>query len=392
MKKTLFFLTDNYPYGHGEPFIENEINILADNFKKVIIISKNILDKQTRSVPKNCEVYRISKDYKKIVSVLLDKYYIHDLLRNIDIKNMKKIFSFQFYSKLIELKITELIKLYKIEKSDIILYSYWFYNGAYAGSVLKRKDIVYKVISRAHRYDLYLEENYQPLKNIILSNLSHLIACSKEGTEYLKNKYPEYATKIKYSYLGTNNTDEFKPKQKNKVILSCSYIVKVKRVELIVDALSKLHDNDITWYHIGSGVLEKDVNEAARVKLKNIKYKFLGQLSNKQVLKFYKDNNILCLVNVSSSEGLPVSMMEAQSFGIPIIATNVGGVSEIVNEKTGYLLAANPDSDDILQSIENIISLSTNDYRQLQINSYKNWNCNFNAEKNYNKFVELYLK
>ena len=47
-------------------------------------------------------------------------------------------------------------------------------------------------------------------------------------------------------------------------------------------------------------------------------------------------------INVSSSEGLPVAIMEAISFDIPIIATNVGGTSEIVTPETGILIA--PDS------------------------------------------------
>lgn len=41
---------------------------------------------------------------------------------------------------------------------------------------------------------------------------------------------------------------------------------------------------------------------------------------------------------MSDSEGIPVSIMEAMSFGIPVIARNVGGMSEIVNEENGLLL------------------------------------------------------
>ena len=44
------------------------------------------------------------------------------------------------------------------------------------------------------------------------------------------------------------------------------------------------------------------------------------------------------LINVSESEGLPVSMMEAQMAGLPVIGTDVGGVSEIVRPDTGILL------------------------------------------------------
>ncbi|VEH39619.1 Glycosyl transferases group 1 [Fusobacterium varium] len=80
-------------------------------------------------------------------------------------------------------------------------------------------------------------------------------------------------------------------------------------------------------------------------------------------------------------------MMEVQSFGIPIIATNVGGVNEIVNEKTGILLSANPTILEIIDGIEKILNMSKNEYDEYRINSYINWHENFNAKKNYKDFV-----
>ena len=58
-------------------------------------------------------------------------------------------------------------------------------------------------------------------------------------------------------------------------------------------------------------------------------------------------------MNVSSSEGLPVSIMEAFSFGIPALVTAVGGNPEIVQEGAGILLDENPSINSITQNIEN---------------------------------------
>lgn len=391
MKKILFFITDNYPFGHGESFIENEIDYLSQSFKRVFIISKNINDKQTRKVPKNCEVFRIKKSYKNLLNVFRDKNYLMDFIKNFDLKNLKKLISFQYYSKLIENNVLKIIDLKNLNKEEITFYSYWFYNGAYTGSILKRKNIVSKVISRAHRYDLYLEENYQPFKNEILQCLDALLACSKEGEEYLKKYYSKYTDKIKYSYLGTVNKKKLEFEEKENIIVSCSYLVKVKRVELIIEALSQVKDKNILWYHLGNGILEKNIKKLAKEKLKNISYEFIGQIKNEEVLNFYRNKKVKCLINLSSSEGLPVSMMEAQSFGIPIIATNVGGVSEIVNKKTGILLSDNPKIDEIVKAIDKIFDLSKEDYKKYEENSYNNWKIFFNAENNYKNFIERYL-
>ena len=58
-------------------------------------------------------------------------------------------------------------------------------------------------------------------------------------------------------------------------------------------------------------------------------------------------------INVSSTEGIPVSIMEAMSFGIPVIATAVGGTPEIVNNENGYLLSKDPSAKELAEVIQN---------------------------------------
>ena len=75
-------------------------------------------------------------------------------------------------------------------------------------------------------------------------------------------------------------------------------------------------------------------------------------------------NYIDALINVSESEGLPFSMMEAISFGIPVIGTNVGGVKEIINNDTGILL----EKDFEIKSLSSLID----NLRENQITSSEN--------------------
>lgn len=391
-KKTLFFITDSYPFGYGESFIENEINYLSESFETIFIISKNAKNIQTRQVPKNCKVYRISKDYKKLFEILLDKYYLSDLINNFDLKNLKKLLTFQFCSKLVENKIIEIIKKYNLKKENIIIYSYWFYNGAYAGTILKRKKIAERVVSRAHGYDIFFERGPQFFKSKILKKLEILVPACYNSELYLKKKYPKYKKKIEYSHLGVSQPFNigFGRKYNKNLIISCSNIIKLKRVDLIIESLQYLTHKNLCWVHIGSGIQKKEIVNLAEDKLKNISFRFLGQLSNVDVLNFYKLNRekIICMIHLSETEGgTPVSMMEAQSFGIPIIATNVGGINEIVNNKTGILLSANPEVKEIIDSLEKMINLSDEKYKEYEIASYRNWEKNFNAEKNYKSFI-----
>ena len=70
----------------------------------------------------------------------------------------------------------------------------------------------------------------------------------------------------------------------------------------------------------------------------NVEVCLKGQVSHADVLNWFENNSVDVFVNVSSSEGLPVSIMEAFSFGVPVVATKVGGIPEIVDEKCGILI------------------------------------------------------
>ena len=118
----------------------------------------------------------------------------------------------------------------------------------------------------------------------------------------------------------------------------------------------------------------------------NIQVEFTGAFSNKEVLKFYQQNHVDLFINVSASEGVPVSIMEALSFGIPVIATNVGGTSEIVDNQVGELLKTDISADEIAKTIQ---LLASQNLAELRKNARNRWNDISNAEKNYSQFVEF---
>ena len=123
---------------------------------------------------------------------------------------------------------------------------------------------------------------------------------------------------------------------------------------------------------------------------KDIEYSFLGQLTNKQVRDIYETRHFNLFISTSETEGLPVSMMEAQSAGIPILATDVGGVNEIVIDGvTGWLLPPNPEPALVAEKISEIFEMKDAEKKKIRQNAYDHWQKNFNAEKNYPAFVNL---
>ena len=281
------------------------------------------------------------------------------------------------------------------DKQDLLIYSYRFEYQPYVALLLKRKwGNTQKIVCRAHGYDLYEERNdtnYLPMRNVLLTEVDSVFPCSKYGVDYIKKKYPTGKAWVDVRYLGTKDhgEKEFSSGKDPLSILSCSNVLQVKRIDKIIDALSLMKDIPIEWTHFGDGELMDEIREYAKEKLgSNVKVSFVGNIANTELMNTYAVKDFYVFINVSSSEGLPVSVMEAMSFGIPCIATDVGGTGEIVNNDHGVLISKDAADKDIAEVIRAIYSVSGDEYLAMRHKSRRFWKDHFDADKNYYDFFE----
>lgn len=402
----LLLLTKFYPYGTGEAFLENEIDILSKYYKKIIIIacevSKDII-KIKRTLPYNVVSYPVptapkARDFLGGIYRFFFKQHDIDQEKQQTHSIISKLFLCYFEAK--SQRIFKYLKanklLEEINDNNYVLYSYWLFTTARVGILIKHTLEPIYCFSRAHRYDLYAEENpikYLPYRKLFLNEYNNIFPCSKNGTKYLQSKYPAAAGKIKTSYLGTIDHG-INPTYSDTVfhIVSCSRVEPIKRINKIVDALELLDTQDLSieWTHIGGGSELNKIKSLCQNRIKNIKYHFKGNLNNSDVIQLYQKNKYDLFINVSSSEGLPVSIMEAISFGIPVIATNVGGTSEIViNEVTGQLIEKNFTATNLAKILKKYVSA---DLANLKESCRSFWKTNFQANIQYNKLQEYIRK
>lgn len=390
MKKTLYFFTSSYPYGNTETFIETEIKYLSIFFDRIIIFPLFSYDsKEYRAVPENCIVNkpiiksRFQHYFYGLFGLRSIPLYFKDFFLNSVYKSRNKFKNF-----IVDFTTTNCISHSIIlrrcldnSKDNDYFYFYW---GKGCSNMLpfisKTKS---KKIVRFHGFDLYDENSngYIPIQKYIIKNIDYLVFISKQGMDYFNKKHSYVdPNKLYLSYLGTIDKGiSIKSKDGVFRILSCSYVTPIKRVDLIYRAINNIDSLNIEWTHIGDGPeFEKLINLVRNAK-SNLKINLIGRKSNEEVLNYYCTKNIDVFINVSTSEGLPVSIMEAISFNVPVIATNVGGTSEIVNSQTGILLNENPSIDDIVNAIQIII--------KSDINPRLFWQDNFSAEKNYYRFI-----
>ena len=181
---------------------------------------------------------------------------------------------------------------------------------------------------------------------------------------------------------------------KDLCLVSCSSLIDLKRVDLIIDSLSLVDSVNIHWKHFGDGKNRQYLEVYAKEKLdskNNITYVFEGHVNNNQINQFYAENKVDLLVNTSLYEGLPISMMEAMSHGIPCVGTNVGGVSEIIQDNfNGFLLPVTFEPGALANILINFAKLSKNEKQGFVQNAYNTWDEKFNGVKNISE-LELNL-
>ena len=411
--KTLIFFTDSFPFGTSETFIENEFPFLINSFKRIFIITTNITDAKTRQIPDNIEIIRIpfvpSFKYKVLSLLSFFNPVIQKELQLIKseflLHSDKKILSILLasYAKAMEVNnlLEKLVSRNNIDKKNLLLYSYWM-NDITAGSALFRKNNpLVRSFCRVHRWDVYFETQsppYLPLRNFMIENLDMVFCISNDAFDYLQRLTGGRLNRhLTISRLGTFNRDNIKalPNEGMLRIISCSNMIPLKRVHLIIEALSLIDDIQIEWVHFGKGPLADELKLLAQEKLEgkpNIKYSFAGQISNTDLLTFYKNNKVDLFINVSETEGIPVSIIEASSFGIAVIGTLVGGVGEILEEgKNGFLLKQTCLPGEIAEAIKKFYYLDEADKKSIRENAVTIWQQKYSAEKNYAEFLEAVI-
>lgn len=134
-------------------------------------------------------------------------------------------------------------------------------------------------------------------------------------------------------------------KQEHPLIVMVARFEVPKRQDLLLEALAEL--SDIPWHLqlIGDGSLRPNLEQFIATKGLTDRVSFLG--NQLDVASLLEESHLFVLL--SDWEGLPISIIEAMRAGLPIIATNVGGVNELVSDnENGFLI--NRDDKDLLKN------------------------------------------
>ena len=268
----------------------------------------------------------------------------------------------------------ELWKLYRKYRPDVI-HLHSSKAGILGRLIFPRKKIVYTVhgfdtVRLAHRSFLFLEKLMQHMcraivavsdydkYNLLAENIKNNVSTIHNGTN---------VTEIKEN-LSFNIPNKYK-----KVVLCIARISPQKNCELFFDIAKLLPEYAFVW-----------IGNQEEVKRHPENVFFLGNLPNAAMYNSIADLFIL----PTNYEGLPIVIIEAMSFGRPIVASNVGGVSELVQDGVnGYAVENKAEvfADKIKYILEN-----PEVEEKMSENSKTSYKENFTVERMVKQYKDLY--
>lgn len=342
MKRLLIF-TQTFPYGLGESYIKSELSHIANEVDEIVLFPLTPeLKEEKQPMPSNVKVVLLGRG---ATGSLLEvaRMSLRDIRVSVGHRNGIR-YGISYINNLCRIKHALRTWIAENDAADDMFYSYWFDDWASILASLKRQGVLAKYVARAHRFDIYSQYrtgNHHPFRAFQASTVDRVFPISHDGLEALVEDQPALKEKVVFSPLGVDDCGEgpFIPVSDNQplVLVSCAFMRPVKRIDLLPWVLSEV-TRPVIWHHFGGGPCEELVRENAARLGSHITIQLHGNTAHDDIINFYKHNVVHAFLNLSLSEGRPVSIMEALSFGIPIIATDAGGNRELVNEETGRLL------------------------------------------------------
>ncbi len=405
MDKELWLFTQNFPYGRGEAFLENELPTLAARFGRVRVFPLHG-GEGMRALPPNVEVERLlPQPFARATAGQLVRHtgslrrMVHSLWDDVGMALFSRRWRGELQSMVrghvFRLAVLEKALLPRYDPARVVIYSYWTHEWATLLALLRATHPQVRFVSRAHGFDLYEHQHASgviPFRALQLRAVARIFCVSQAGLAHLQVRHPAYRGKYELARLGTaDHGINQRPGTDRLQVASCSHVIARKRVTLLAEALGRT-TRPVHWTHFGDGPEMDRLRNLVQAMPAHVTVDLKGAADNAGIMRWYQENPVDVFVLTSALEGgVAVALQEAASFGIPLIATDSGGVRDIMNERTGILLPTEPGAAELARVLDGFKG-GPMDNTAFRAGVRAFWEEHFRAEATFNRFCDRLLE
>jgi glycosyltransferase involved in cell wall biosynthesis len=202
----------------------------------------------------------------------------------------------------------------------------------------------------AHAKDLYTAKKSRLEK--LVKNAAFVSTCTRDGHTHLTTMVsPKYHEKIHCVHHGIDlqqfeNNPKTVGSRRGLLILSAGRFTEKKGFDTLIDALDILRRRNLKFKCViaGDGKLYRTVQRLVKARNLDESMEMPGFLSERDLMKLYRQADVFVLpskiLSNGNRDGIPNVILEAMAWGVPVVATTVGGIPEVVKHNVNGLLTS----------------------------------------------------
>lgn len=226
----------------------------------------------------------------------------------------------------------------------------------------------------------------------LIKNIDYPIACSNSLKHLLNVNHNLNVTAILNGVDGLNSIKKSKNIIRHNLLLdTCTtYFICLSRFSpeknlfFLIESFTKINLPNVKLIVLGDGQYFEDYKN----KFSNSNVVFPGFKSNIQDYIYASDY----YVSTSLTEGLPLSVIESLSFGLPLLLSDIEAHLEIFNINPRIEIGAIFQNNDFENFKKSLLSILSIEYKYLSDNCYNYFQDNFTSKRMSNEYKEFYLK
>jgi len=398
LSRTVIYLSNAmFPGNMNNPFLQQEQPMLVSRYQHAYFVSYCGWDRLTQDTETPYQFHALSG---AAIKAFLQAPFRAELWREMrrllkDRKltpiNAAKLLAFTVRGLRMHHWAEQIIKQHP--RDEITLYGFWFSYDGYAAALSKQKHPDARMVVRGHYFDVDIRRNAMNpylMKSFIAKQADGMYFIGQTVRDWFMSYMQGRVDESKIQVLALGSAGEAleplpQPKRFQDGVLhvvSCSRVVPIKRLDVIVDALAEWEGMPVFWTHIGDGSEMERIVQYADEKLDtktNVIYRFTGNLQPAQIRSLYEKTPYDAFINTSEGEGLPVSIMEAMRCGIPAIAADVGATTELVAKGCGWTFDLAQGTQGIVGCLKELCGMSLEETMALRARAREKWKQGFQS-------------